>query len=87
MKTASAPLTQTETPAPPDGLVCTRCGGYTFERLQRTGFFQRRILPFFNRYPWRCVFCNKLTYRRARNNAELHLVAQKLSLRRQHITP
>ena len=51
--------------------VCKRCGNNRFERLQRIGLLQRTILPFFNLYPWRCAICNKLTYRTARNNAEL----------------
>lgn len=76
MRTASA-HTLSESNPPHDGPVCSRCGGFTFERLQRTGFLQRRILPFFNRYPWRCVICNKLTYRTARNNVEL----RRLTLR------
>ncbi len=53
------------------GPVCRRCGGITFERVQRSSFFQRQIMPFFNRYPWRCVFCNKVTYRTERTNAQL----------------
>ncbi len=76
MKTATAHAL-TETSPPHTGPVCKRCGGLTFERLQRMGFLQRRILPFFNLYPWRCVLCNKVHYRGARNNAELRRLAQR----------
>ena len=59
------------------GLVCKRCGGSVFERLQRIGLVQRRILPFFNLYPWRCVICNNLKYYTARNIAELRRRAER----------
>ncbi len=76
MKTATA-HTSVGTSEHHTGPVCERCGGFTFERLQRTGFLQRRIMPFFHRYPWRCVLCNKLTYRTARNNLELRKLASR----------
>lgn len=60
-----------DTIADPPRPVCGRCGGITFERVQRVSFFQRQIMPFFNRYPWRCVFCNRITFRRQRKNSEL----------------
>ncbi len=46
--------------------ACKRCGGHTFDRIPRYGFFQEKILPFFNLYPWRCVACAKTLYRTAR---------------------
>ncbi len=44
------------------GRICAMCNGKVFERVQRSGFMQQRILPFFNMYPWRCVVCHKLVY-------------------------
>jgi hypothetical protein len=41
---------------------CVMCGGKVFERLQRKGFLQEHILPFFNLYPWRCAICHKVAY-------------------------
>jgi hypothetical protein len=48
-------------------LKCKRCGGSTFERLPRFGFWQEKVMPFFDRYPWRCVACGKLVYRSRRS--------------------
>ncbi|MBE7180707.1 MAG: hypothetical protein INR71_05790 [Terriglobus roseus] len=51
--------------------TCTRCGSIAWERLDRRGFFQRQILPFFNRYPWRCALCNKERYLPLRHDPDL----------------
>ena len=50
--------------------VCVHCHG-TLERVQRTGFIQEKILPLFERFPWRCVLCHDITYRSARHRREL----------------
>ncbi len=47
-------------------VTCKQCGGHTFERLPRYGFWQETVLPFFNRYPWRCVACATVTYQSQR---------------------
>jgi hypothetical protein len=36
----------------------------------REGILQTHIMPFFHRYPWRCVICNLTFYRPLRRNAE-----------------
>ena len=50
--------------------LCQHCRG-SLERVRRSGFLQERILPLFTRYPWRCVLCDDITYRTARNRGEL----------------
>ena len=50
--------------------VCQLCGG-SLERVRRKGFLQERVLPFFDRFPWRCVLCNDITYRSARHRRAL----------------
>ena len=50
--------------------VCEHCSG-TLERVRREGFVQERILPLFDRFPWRCVLCHHITYRSARHRREL----------------
>jgi hypothetical protein len=50
--------------------ICTRCGSDRFERVLRDGFVQTHIMPFFHRYPWRCVICNLTIYRPMRRNSE-----------------
>ena len=50
--------------------VCVKCGG-ALERVRRTSFLQERIMPLFDRYPWRCVLCHDITYRTARHRRAL----------------
>jgi hypothetical protein len=50
--------------------ICARCGGDRFERVLREGFLQTHIMPFFHRYPWRCVLCHLTIYRPMRRNAD-----------------
>jgi hypothetical protein len=45
---------------------CKACGGNRFERVPRIGFWQETVMPFFDRYPWRCISCGKVTYRSTR---------------------
>lgn len=52
---------------------CSRCGTTAWERLDRRGFFQERILPFFNLYPWRCAICNRRRYLSLRHDPEFIL--------------
>ena len=78
MKSAPATVPQAVASAA-SSPVCKRCGSLVFERLQRVSVLQRRIMPFFNLYPWRCVICNKLTYYTARNTAELQRRSQQRS--------
>jgi hypothetical protein len=42
---------------------CKDCGGKRFERVPRFGFWQETVMPFFDRYPWRCIGCGKVIYR------------------------
>ena len=37
--------------------TCPRCGALRCSRVKRHGFFQRYILPYFERYPWECGGC------------------------------
>ncbi len=67
---SEVPKANKEDVAQVSGPVCARCGG-AFERVRRTTFLQRRILPLIYRYPWRCVLCNDITYRTARHRREL----------------
>ena len=46
---------------------CRNCGGILFERMPRYGFWQEKFMPFFNRYPWRCTACARMTYRNRRS--------------------
>ncbi|SEC31797.1 hypothetical protein [Terriglobus roseus] len=50
--------------------VCTGCSGVRFERIPRIGVVRAQLMPFFNLYPWRCVLCNRVIYRRLRRNGE-----------------
>ena len=50
--------------------LCTRCGSDRFERVLREGFVQTHIMPFFHKYPWRCVICSQTIYRSLRRNSE-----------------
>jgi DNA-directed RNA polymerase subunit RPC12/RpoP len=50
---------------------CSRCGSGVFGRVQRMGFLQMHILPFFHLYPWRCVICGKLVFWSARSERDL----------------
>lgn len=52
---------------------CKRCGSLAWERLGRRGFFQERILPFFNLYPWRCALCNHIRYLPNRHDPDVIL--------------
>lgn len=50
---------------------CSRCGSTAWERLDRRGFFQTKILPFFDLYPWRCAICNRRRYLPLRHDPDL----------------
>jgi hypothetical protein len=58
---------------------CTKCGSVAWERLDRRGAFEKGVLPFFNRYPWRCAVCNRKRYLPLRHDPEEFL--RKLRLR------
>ena len=51
-------------------LNCARCGSDRFERVLRERFVQKHIMPFFHRYPWRCVICQQVIYRPIRRNVD-----------------
>jgi hypothetical protein len=40
-----------------DVVVCPKCKSLAIRRLARHSFWQRRVLPFFGRYPWECKIC------------------------------
>lgn len=48
---------------------CKRCRGTVFRRMNRQGFFECYVLPFFNLYPWSCAACGKLRYESQRSEA------------------
>lgn len=39
--------------------LCPHCQSKKIRRIKRKGFLQRRILPIFNGYPYRCGNCNR----------------------------
>jgi hypothetical protein len=43
---------------------CSICGQPEMRRLNRNGFWERRVLSFFGYYPWECVICRKKRYRK-----------------------
>jgi hypothetical protein len=43
---------------------CPTCPRAEMRRLNRMGFWERRVLSFFGYYPWECVICRKKRYRR-----------------------
>lgn len=45
---------------------CHSCGTAGWERVQRIGFLQKKVLPLFHLYPWRCPICNKHRYLKLR---------------------
>jgi hypothetical protein len=41
---------------------CTDCALGEMRRLNRIGFWERRVLSSFGYYPWECVLCRKKRY-------------------------
>ena len=41
---------------------CNRCEGREFRRLNRIGFFERRLLPLLGFFPWECALCRRKSY-------------------------
>ncbi|GAA3761287.1 hypothetical protein [Terriglobus aquaticus] len=60
---------------------CSQCGSVAWERLGRQSTWERIILPFLNRYPWRCALCNRKRYLSLRHDPEEFL--RRLRLREQ----
>jgi hypothetical protein len=44
---------------------CSRCGGKEYRRLNRKGFLEKKLLTFFNIYPWECALCRHKVYLRS----------------------
>jgi hypothetical protein len=60
--------------------VCNRCQGTAFRRVNREGFLQQVVYPYFGFYPWECVMCRRKVYfrdegRRPRRKKEVSEVA------------
>jgi predicted RNA-binding Zn-ribbon protein involved in translation (DUF1610 family) len=51
---------------PPLETHCPKCNSLDIHRIKRRGFWQRRVLPLFGIYPWRCSECRKSSYLRTR---------------------
>jgi hypothetical protein len=39
--------------------TCQRCEEAELRRVNRRGFLEKIVLPYFGVYPWECVFCRK----------------------------
>jgi hypothetical protein len=42
--------------------LCSRCVEAQLRRLNRIGFWERKVLTYFGYYPWECVICRKKQY-------------------------
>jgi transposase-like protein len=47
-------------------VLCPKCGSDRPRRVERKGFFEKRIYPLFGYYPWRCPSCRAAFYLRKR---------------------
>lgn len=45
---------------------CQRCKDETMQRIRRRGFLQKRVYPLFGYYPWKCMRCKQLLFKRVR---------------------
>ncbi len=39
--------------------LCFRCKTKAFRRINREGFLQTVIFPYFGYYPWECIMCRR----------------------------
>jgi hypothetical protein len=56
-------------------VYCTKCGNDRPKRVERKGFMQKHIYPFFGLYPWHCRDCHEYfllrkRYRRKSNSKQ-----------------
>jgi len=49
---------------PSTSKYCPTCPLGEMRRLNRRGFWERRVLSLFGYYPWECVLCRKRRYRK-----------------------
>lgn len=42
--------------------LCFKCKSTKFRRVNRMGFLQTTLLPYFGYFPWECVMCRRKTY-------------------------
>jgi hypothetical protein len=47
---------------------CPKCRFEGMTRTKRRGIFEKRILPLFGCFPWRCPACDKQTWLRLRSS-------------------
>jgi ssDNA-binding Zn-finger/Zn-ribbon topoisomerase 1 len=40
-------------------MQCPECGANRVRRMQRVGFLQNTVFPFFGYYPWECTLCRE----------------------------
>lgn len=51
-------------------MICAECGGNRVRRVERRGFMQKHIYPFFGFFPWYCRKCNHYFILRKRNRTK-----------------
>jgi len=49
-------------------VICLKCGGGIAIRINRSGFFQRKVLIHFGYYPWKCGACGRVFFVRRRGD-------------------
>jgi len=42
--------------------LCIWCNATAFRRINRHGFLQEVVFPYFGYYPWECVMCRKRAF-------------------------
>jgi len=49
-------------------MVCPKCQSSRMHRLRREGFLEKKVVPLFGYFPWRCSDCKAELFLRARND-------------------
>ncbi len=51
-------------------VFCPECGGKRVRRVERKGFMQKHIYPWFGYFPWSCRDCRTFFLLRKRNRSK-----------------
>jgi hypothetical protein len=41
---------------------CHHCGAAVLRRVNRNGYLQNIVFPYFGYFPWECVMCRRLRF-------------------------
>jgi predicted nucleic acid-binding Zn ribbon protein len=51
-------------------VFCPECGGKRVRRVERKGFMQKSVFPYFGFFPWYCRECRKYSMIRKRKGSK-----------------